>query len=128
MARARKAQQAWAVLPMEERAQRLLRLRDALADRADDLVDIMVLECGKPRHEALIHEVTTLLDLVGWAAPRARGGPRSREQEAAPDEAPHRRGTSRSARRHRSNLALEFPLVIPMGTVIEALVTGNAAS
>ena len=68
VSRARKAQQAWAVLPVEERGQRLLRLRDALAERADELVDLLALECGKPRHEALLHEVTTLLDLAGWAA------------------------------------------------------------
>ena len=79
VARARKAQQAWAVLPVEERAQRLLRLRDALAERADELVDILALECGKPRHEALVHEVTTLLDLAGWVRRARARGARSRD-------------------------------------------------
>jgi succinate-semialdehyde dehydrogenase/glutarate-semialdehyde dehydrogenase len=71
VARARKAQAAWAVLPVEERASRLLRLRDALADRAEDLVQTVSRECGKPRHEALVHEVTTLLDLAGWVCKHA---------------------------------------------------------
>jgi succinate-semialdehyde dehydrogenase/glutarate-semialdehyde dehydrogenase len=41
VARARKAQAAWSVLPVEERATRLSRLRDALADRAEDLVEVV---------------------------------------------------------------------------------------
>ena len=71
VARARKAQAAWAVLPVEERATRLLRLRDAIAERAEDLVEVVSRECGKPRHEALVHEVTTLLDLIGWVCKHA---------------------------------------------------------
>jgi succinate-semialdehyde dehydrogenase/glutarate-semialdehyde dehydrogenase len=69
--RARKAQRAWAVLPVPERAERLMRLRDALADRADELVETLARECGKPRHEALLHEVTTLLDLIAWSCKNA---------------------------------------------------------
>ncbi len=126
VARARKAQQAWTVLPTEERAQRLLRLRDALADRADDLVDILVLECGKPRHEALIHEVTTLLDLVGWAASHAAAAlaPESKKLHLMK----HRTGEVHHVPRGVIGVISpwNFPLVIPMGTVIEALVTGNA--
>jgi acyl-CoA reductase-like NAD-dependent aldehyde dehydrogenase len=126
VARARRAQQAWAVLPTEERAQRLLRLRDALADRADDLVDILVLECGKPRHEALIHEVTTLLDLAGWAASHAAVAlaPESKKLHLMK----HRTGEVHHVPRGVIGVISpwNFPLVIPMGTVIEALVTGNA--
>src|SRR4051812_16464263 len=59
VARARRAQQAWAVLPVQERCERLLRFRDAMAERATELVDLLALECGKPKHEALIHEVIT---------------------------------------------------------------------
>ena len=126
MARARKAQQAWAVLPTEERAQRLLRLRDALAERADELVDLLVLECGKPRHEALVHEVTTLLDLAGWAAARAPAAlaPESKKLHLMK----HRTGEVHHVPRGVIGVISpwNFPLVIPMGTVIEALVTGNA--
>jgi acyl-CoA reductase-like NAD-dependent aldehyde dehydrogenase len=46
VARARKAQAAWGVLPVEERCERLLRLRDALVERADEIVDVVSRECG----------------------------------------------------------------------------------
>jgi acyl-CoA reductase-like NAD-dependent aldehyde dehydrogenase len=126
VARARKAQQAWAVLPVEERAQRLLRLRDALAEHAEDLVEIVSRECGKPRHEALMHEVATLVDHTGWLCKHAPAA-----------LAPETLGLH--LMKHRaSQVCFEprgvvgvvspwnFPLVIPMGSVVEALIAGNA--
>src|SRR5579883_1361870 len=71
VARARKAQAAWAVLPVAERAERLLRLRDALVERAEEVVEIVSRECGKPRHEALVHEVMATLDLTSYWCKRA---------------------------------------------------------
>src|SRR5687767_5597652 len=53
VARARKAQSAWGTLPIAERASRLLRYRDALVERADEIVDIVSKECGKPKADAL---------------------------------------------------------------------------
>ena len=64
--RAKKAQATWAVLPIEERAERLYRLRDALVERADEIVDVVSRECGKPKHDALSHEVMVTVDLLTW--------------------------------------------------------------
>jgi len=126
VARARKAQAAWAVLPVEERASRLLRLRDALADRAEDLVQTVSRECGKPRHEALVHEVTTLLDLAGWVCKHAPAA-------LAPERVPlhlmkHRSSEVQHVPRGVVGVLSpwNFPLVIPMGSVLAALVAGNA--
>jgi acyl-CoA reductase-like NAD-dependent aldehyde dehydrogenase len=126
VARARKAQAAWAVLPVEERASRLLRLRDALADRAEDLVQTLSRECGKPRHEALLHEVTTLLDLIGWVCKHAPAA-------LASERLPLHLMKHRSSEVHHVPRGVvgvispwNFPLVIPMGSVIAALVAGNA--
>ncbi len=126
VARARKAQQAWAVLPVEERAQRLLRLRDAIADRAEDLVEIISRECGKPRHEALMHEVATLIDHTAWLCKHAAAA-------LAPETLPlhlmkHRGSQVRFEPRGVVGVVSpwNFPLVIPMGSVVEALVAGNA--
>src|SRR5688500_10996830 len=55
--RARVAQEAWGLLPIEERCERILKLRDAIVDKAEAIVDLIVQECGKPRNEALAHEV-----------------------------------------------------------------------
>jgi succinate-semialdehyde dehydrogenase/glutarate-semialdehyde dehydrogenase len=126
VARARKAQAAWAVLPIEERAHRLKRLRDALAERAEDLVEVVSRECGKPRHEALMHEVMALLDHLGWVCAHAPAA-------LAPERGTHhlmkhRAGEVRYVPRGVVGVISpwNFPLVIPMGGVVEALVAGNA--
>src|ERR1700733_2685310 len=71
VSRARRAQTAWAVLPVEERCERLLRFRDALAEHAAELVELIARECGKPKQEALAHEVMTTLDLATYYAKNA---------------------------------------------------------
>jgi succinate-semialdehyde dehydrogenase/glutarate-semialdehyde dehydrogenase len=126
VARARKAHAAWAVLPVEERAHRLLRLRDAIAERAEDLVEVVSRECGKPRHEALMHEVMALLDFVGWACAHA-------PEALAPERVAHHLMKHRASEVRyvpRGVIGVispwNFPLIIPMGNVVEALLTGNA--
>src|SRR5688572_22736633 len=66
IARARKAQAAWAVLPIEERCARLMRYRDAVVERADEIVDVVTRECGKPRQDALSHEVFITAELFTY--------------------------------------------------------------
>ena len=126
VARARKAQAAWAVLPVEERVARLGRLRDAIAERADDLVEVITLECGKPRHEALMHEVTTLLDLIGWVCKTAPSA--LAPERLTPHLMKHRVAEVRYVPRGVVGVISpwNFPLVIPMGSVVEALAAGNA--
>jgi len=124
--RARKAQRTWAVLPVQERADRMLRLRDGLAGRADELVETLARECGKPRHEALVQEVTTLLDLIAWSckhAPEALA-----TQHPALHLLKHRTSEVHFVPRGVVGVVSpwNFPLVIPLGTVVEALLAGNA--
>ena len=51
-ARARRAQVAWARVPLDERAAMLLRLHDLVLDRQDEIIDLIVLESGKARKHA----------------------------------------------------------------------------
>jgi succinate-semialdehyde dehydrogenase/glutarate-semialdehyde dehydrogenase len=51
--RARKAQQAWAALPVRERVKPFLRLSEALVDRREEILDVIQLETGKARRHAL---------------------------------------------------------------------------
>ena len=44
----------------------------------EDLVDLLSRECGKPRHEALVHEVMTLLDSRRLVRASTRPHPRAR--------------------------------------------------
>ncbi len=126
VARARKAQLAWAVLTVEERASRLLRFRDALLERADEMVDLIALETGKPRHEALLHELFVALDLTTYYAAQA---PRALAERTIDFHLfRHRRGIVRYAPAGVVGVISpwNFPLVIPLGTVVAALVSGNA--
>src|SRR3954470_5492780 len=52
-ARARKAQQAWSRVGLDDRAAILLRLHDLILDRQDEIIDLIVLESGKARKHAL---------------------------------------------------------------------------
>ena len=51
-ARARKAQQAWSRVSLDDRAETLLRLHDLILDRQDEIIDLIVLESGKARKHA----------------------------------------------------------------------------
>jgi succinate-semialdehyde dehydrogenase/glutarate-semialdehyde dehydrogenase len=124
--RARKAQAAWGVLPVEERCERLLRLRDALVDRADDVVDVLSKECGKPRSECLGHELLVTVDLLTYYCKNAA-------RILAPQELDlhllrHKRSHVHYAPRGVVGIISpwNFPFVIPMGDVVAALVAGNA--
>ncbi|RYE87690.1 MAG: aldehyde dehydrogenase family protein [Myxococcales bacterium] len=127
VAAARRAQESWALLPVEERCKRLYKLRDALVERAEELVDVLAREAGKPRLEALLHEVTVLVDLTTWYADNAPG-------ILAPEAVPmHLLRHRRAVVHHRPRGVVgiispwNFPLVIPFGDVVAALVTGSAA-
>jgi succinate-semialdehyde dehydrogenase/glutarate-semialdehyde dehydrogenase len=126
VARARRAQQAWGVLPVEERCDRLIRLRDAMSEHATELVDLLARECGKPKHEALIHELMTTLDLITYYAKHA-------PKVLAPHELPlhlmkHRRAFAIYKPRGVVGVISpwNFPLVLTMTDTIAALVTGSA--
>jgi len=126
VARARKAQAAWGLLPVTERCERLLRFRDALVERAEDLVDRISRECGKPRQDALGHEVTVAVDLLGWYcknAPRILA-----PREIGMHLLVHKKSTTHYAPRGVVGVISpwNFPFVIPMGDVVAALVAGNA--
>jgi acyl-CoA reductase-like NAD-dependent aldehyde dehydrogenase len=126
VARGRRAQQAWAVLPVQERCDRLLRYRDAITERQSEVVDLLSLECGKPKHEALVHEVMTTLDLITYYANDAA-------RILAPHDYPlhlmkHRRAYAAYVPRGVVGVISpwNFPLVLSMTDVIAALVTGSA--
>jgi len=125
--RARKAQAAWGVLPVAERCERLLRLRDAIVDHAEDIVETITRECGKPRHEALAHEVTIIADLLTYYCRHAPTllAPRPIDLHLLK----HRKSYVHYAPRGVVGVISpwNYPFSIPMGDVVAALVTGSAA-
>ncbi len=57
VAQARTVQRAWAATPLAERARCVLRIRDYLAENADDVAEIISRDNGKTRTDALATEV-----------------------------------------------------------------------
>jgi acyl-CoA reductase-like NAD-dependent aldehyde dehydrogenase len=124
--RARSAQSAWAKLALEERCERILRLRDTLVDRADFLVDAISREGGKPVQEALVHELMPAVDLAGFYAKRAA-------RILAPREIELHLWKHRKAYVHYAPLGIvgiiapaNYPFIIAMDAALTALVAGNA--
>lgn len=127
IARAKKAQAAWAVLPVEERCARLMRYRDALVERADELVDVVTQECGKPRQDALAHEVLLSVEHFTYYLKNA-------PKILAPRELGlhlfmHKKSVVHYVPRGVVGVigTWNFPLVIPLTDALTALVTGSAA-
>jgi acyl-CoA reductase-like NAD-dependent aldehyde dehydrogenase len=124
--RARRAQAAWSVLSVEERARRVLRLRDAVLDHAEEIADVVSRECGKPKVEALLHDVAVFLGTATHACKVATAALASREVTTALQ--PHRRAELHYVPRGVVGIISpwNFPFSIPMGDVVAALVTGSA--
>ena len=126
VARARVAQEAWGALPIEERCARVLRFRDAIVDRTDEVVDLLARECGKPKHEALLHEVAVVAELATYFAKHA---PRILAARDVPLRLmKHRRSVVHYVPRGVVGVISpwNFPFQLPLRDVITAVVAGNA--
>jgi len=124
--RARAAQREWALMHVEQRAASLLKFRDALVERSEALIELIVRETGKPRHEALLHEVAQTADLITYYA-------RIASRVLSPREIPlrlfrHRRSYVHHAPRGVIGVIAPWnlPLIIPMSGIVPALLSGSA--
>src|SRR5258706_9232299 len=124
--RARVAQRSWAVISVEERAERLLAFRDAIVEHADELATSLSSETGKPKIEALAHEIVTLVDAISWSSKRAARAlaPHELEQHLLM----RRRGIVEYLPRGVVGIISpwNFPLVTPYNDAAAALVAGSA--
>lgn len=57
VAQARKVAPEWSAIPVQGRVRMMKEVRHRLYDRLDDLIETVSAECGKPRAEALAHDV-----------------------------------------------------------------------
>ncbi len=123
--RARAASEAWAGLGFERRTKELTAWRRALAKRVDDIVEIVHLENGKPRLDAM-QEVMNALGHLSHAATRASKA--LAEEKVSP-------GFLKNYRTTISYHPLgvigvigpwNFPVFTPMGSIAYALAAGNA--
>ncbi len=75
MEQARVAGQWWAGLGFTGRRERLLRWRRLLAQRIEQLAELVHAEGGKPVADALV-EIVIAVEHIDWAARNARSGAR----------------------------------------------------
>jgi acyl-CoA reductase-like NAD-dependent aldehyde dehydrogenase len=68
VARARAAQPAWTALSFRQRARFVLRAREIVLDRLDEIATLISRETGKPVTEAISMEIVPTLDLMHYFA------------------------------------------------------------
>ncbi|KAM3098500.1 L-glutamate gamma-semialdehyde dehydrogenase [Phormidesmis sp. 146-35] len=123
IAAAKTAFPAWQKTPATERAEILRKAADLLSQRREDLIAWMVLETGKPVKEA-DGEVSEAIDFCRYYADDME-----RLNQGYAYDLPGE--TNRYHYYPRGIVVVispwNFPLAIPMGMVVAALVTGNCA-
>ncbi|MCP4807749.1 MAG: aldehyde dehydrogenase family protein [Proteobacteria bacterium] len=124
--KARAAQVHWAALTVPERVDRLRPALRMLADRIDEFADTVHRDNGKPRVEALAHDLGNSLTHMRWLFDSAADllGPTPVPLSVLPN---------RRATVHRVPWGAvliigpwNVPLFIPLSEVMPALVAGNA--
>src|SRR5262249_9064800 len=124
VARARRAQPAWAQRPYGERAAALEAFAKLLADEAEECARLTTSEVGKPIREAR-NEVRAVQERIAWnvehagdvIAPRAVDGSPSGVEERITCEPV-------GVVAHVS--AWNYPYFVGLGSIVPALLTGNA--
>ncbi len=124
--RARRAQPAWGARSIAERCAVMLKVRQAILEHTDEIVENAAKENGKPRHEGLLHEVMTQLELISYFAAES-------ERILAPEPIPLRLLKHRASYIHfqpRGVCAIispwNFPNHMGFGGAAMALFAGNS--
>ena len=124
--RAKRAQISWAALSTRQRAKHLIQLRETLLNRADELIDIISRENGKPRFEAMANEIVPAVELIGYFAKKAPG--LLRDKKIRMTLMKHR--TSYLNHWPLGVIAVispwNYPFLLPFGEIVMGLITGNA--
>lgn len=128
LARARRAQADWASTPIRARCSLLGSLRNQIYRRRDELADAVIRETGKPRVEALFTDLFVTLDSTNYYATFA-------PEMLQPERVQHH---NLAVKAKAGQIFYEpygviavigawnYPLAIPMGQMIPAVVAGNA--
>jgi acyl-CoA reductase-like NAD-dependent aldehyde dehydrogenase len=127
VARAREASASWAAMHVRERAMLVRGVKTRLLSRANEIAELLVAECNKPFEEAVLAEVLPNADLVDYWADSAEEMLASEAVELDAVSYPGKQ--AKVHREPRGVIGLvspwNYPVAIPLRTIIPALVTGN---
>jgi acyl-CoA reductase-like NAD-dependent aldehyde dehydrogenase len=123
---ARTAQQEWGARSLEARCAVLRSVKNIIIERTDEICDLLSREQGKPRVEAMVHEVVNLVDLIHYFTSEA-------DRILAPEPIPLHLLKHRASYLHwapRGVIGIigpwNFPFNICNGPAVTALLAGNA--
>ncbi len=128
LAAARVAQREWAAQPLSARRRIIARFQAAFFDRRMDAAELIARENGKPVAEALLTDVAVTLDMARYYLDHAGRILRTRKVVHGNVAFFGRRG--RLYWEPRGVIAIispwNYPLLLPFGEMIPALLAGNA--
>jgi acyl-CoA reductase-like NAD-dependent aldehyde dehydrogenase len=128
VARARRAQPAWAALPVSERIRMLRRLKDRVLDAGERIAAAVHREIGKPEAEAWSAEVLGTADVVDYWCANIDEHLADSRVELDALAYPGKSGVI--ARAPRGVVVViapwNFPFALPLRTIVPALLAGNA--
>jgi succinate-semialdehyde dehydrogenase/glutarate-semialdehyde dehydrogenase len=128
LARARRVQSAWAAQTLESRCALAARFGEKLFARREECADLLMRETGKPHVEACFAELMTVFETSKYYA---RHAPAILRDQRVPHQ-------NLAFKAKRALLRYEpcgvigilspwnFPVAIPAGQILSAVVTGNA--
>ncbi|WP_437290790.1 aldehyde dehydrogenase family protein [Sorangium sp. So ce406] len=126
--RARAAQRVWAEVPIGERAELIGKVKRRLLARAEEIAALLHRECGKPIEEAALAEVLPNADLIDYWTVSIEELLDEPAVDLDPLAYPGKAGRIR--REPRGVVALitpwNYPVAIPLRTIVPALLAGNA--
>lgn len=128
VAAARLAQTAWAARSLKERGAVLRRVLERVVERADELAETIRQEHGKSRAEALLSEVMGAASVIDVHLKTDKKWLKPEKVPIDPLSYPGKKG--RIEHHPRGVIALitpwNYPLALPMRTLVPALLAGNA--
>ena len=128
VAQARQAQPAWAELAVRDRAEIIARVKGRLLARSEEIAALLRQECGKPIEEAVLAEVLPNADLIDYWTTSIEE--MLDEPPVELDALAYPGKSGRVRRDPRGVVALitpwNYPVAIPLRTLVPALLAGNA--
>ena len=125
---ARDAQTEWARIPVKGRARRILKIRDALLRRGDEIAEIISKENGKVRFDAYTTEVLPGIMAISYYCKNAKKFLRDTDTGMGSVMTMHKR--SKIVRIPYGVIGIispwNYPFSIPFSEVITGLLAGNA--